>query len=100
MANHVRLFDPERLQEPQTVGSLFADAQRPIGVGTAHESAAVVADQLITVGQRRLAEQWPERVRDGGSVDEEDWLANPYNAGLQHDAIHMYSLKRAAFLCV
>jgi hypothetical protein len=46
-------------------------------VGTAHESAAVVADQLITVGQRRLAEQWPERVRDGGSVDEEDGSPTP-----------------------
>src|SRR5262245_46340608 len=98
MANHMRTRYPQGLQDSLAVSCLPFATDRPLDPAAAAVAAPMISDQLVTVGQAELIEQWPERIGDEGTVDEDYWVAVPRLAVRDGDAINL-NLRHAQPIC-
>ncbi len=80
MARHVCARNSELAHQAEAIVSLIHDAHGRRGVSRAHVAAAVVADEAVARGQRRLVHQGQERIWGDAAVDQDDRFSGP--AGL------------------
>jgi hypothetical protein len=86
VADDVGLLDAEVAHERVAVGRLLSDADGAGDPAAAGVADAVVADQAVAAGQRRLPQQRPEPLGTDARVDQHDRLTAPPDLVLELDA--------------
>src|SRR5258708_5096236 len=85
IADDVRPVHAEFPQERSTVPGLFGNADRTIRMSAGRKAATMVANQAVSLGQRRLGEQRSEDIGEDTAVNEDNRLTGAAVVILQPD---------------